>query len=78
MTITASSNQPKSYHYRLLDEIWRDACSGPSEWELMPTPAGNYDPLHRGTYRNMMTGDTITCQGNADGSHSFTFEQGEK
>ena len=76
MIINAHSDQLDSYRYRLLEEIWRDACSGPFEWELLPALAENYDPLHRGAYRNTATGDTITCQGNADGSHSFTFEQG--
>ena len=78
MIITAHSDQRDSYRYRLLEQIWRDACSSPFEWELLPTLTDNYDPLHRGTYRNMATGDTITCQGLADGSHSFTFAQVEK
>ena len=78
MTITASSNQRKSYRYRLLEQIWGDACSSLFEWELMPTLAENYDPFHRGTYRNLATGDRITCKGMADGSLSFTFSQGEK
>ena len=76
MIITASSNQPKSYHYRLLDEIFRDACSDPFIWEDVPkTESGE---LFYSQRRNLATGDTITCQSLADGSHTFTFEQGEK
>ncbi len=78
MNVTAHSDLRESYRYRLLDQIWRDACSGPLEWELLATLSEGYDPLHRGTYRNLHSGDTITCQGNADGSHAFTFEQVEK
>ena len=78
MTITAHRKPRRDYRYLLMERIWEDACSCPCEWELMPTLAENYDPLHRGTYRNMATGDTITCQGLADGSHLFTFSQGEK
>lgn len=73
----AGADRRNNTTYQILDRIWRDACSGPFEWELLPTLSDNYNPLHRGTYRNMATGDRITCQGLADGSHSFTFEQGE-
>ena len=76
MTITASSNQPKNYRYRLLDEIFRDACSDPFIWEDVPkTESGE---LFYSQRRNTVTGDTITCQGHVDGLHSFTFEQVEK
>lgn len=76
MTITASSNQPKSYRYRLLDEIFRDACSDPFIWEDVPKTESV--DLFYSQRRNTATGDTITCQGLPDGSHVFTFEQGEK
>ena len=78
MTFTAHSAMPKSYRYQILDQIWREACSGPFEWELLPTLTDNYDPFHYGTYRNLASGDTITCQGHTDGSHTFTFAQVEK
>ena len=80
LTFTAHSAQPQSYRYQILDQIWREAWGSPLSWELLPaiTMTGNYDSLHYGTYRNGMTGDTITCQGHTDGSHTFTFSQGEK
>ena len=79
MTFTAHSAQ-NSYRYQILDHIWRDAWGSPLSWELLTaiTMTGNYDPLHYGTYRNGMTGDTITCQGHVDGSHTFTFAQVDK
>ena len=76
MTITASSNQRKSYRYRLLDQIHRDACSDPITWEEVPREESG--ELFYSQRRNTATGDTITCQGLAYGSHSFTFEQGTK
>ena len=78
MIITEHNDKPKSYFYQILEQIWRGACSSPCEWELLPTLTDKYDQLHRGTYRNTATGDTITCHGLDDGSHSFTFEQGTK
>ena len=77
MTITAHSAQ-NSYRYQILGQIWRDAWGGPLSWELLPSFSNGYDPLHYGTYRNGMTGDTITCQGHTDGSHTFTFAQVDK
>lgn len=78
MTITASSNQPKSYRYRLLDQIWRDACSDSFEWRSVPESTNVFNEKPCGRFCSLATGDTITCQGLPDGSHSFTFEQGEK
>ena len=78
MTITAHSAMPKSYRYQILEQIWQDAWLSPLSWELLPTLTGNYDPLHYGTYGNLSSGDTITCRGHMDGSHTFTFAQGEK
>ena len=67
------TDQRRKYQYLLLEEIFRDACSDPMAWEVVPKEGGG--ELFYSQRRNMSTGDTITCQGNADGSHSFTFEQ---
>ena len=77
MTFTAHS-QPRSYRYQILEQIWKDAWGSPLSWDLLPSFSDGYDPLHYGTYRNGMTGDTITCQGHVDGSHTFTFKQVDK
>ena len=72
----AGVDQRKSYNYQLLAQVWGDACSDPATWEVVPKAgSGELFYLQR---RNTATGNTITCQGLADGSHSFTFEQGEK
>ena len=76
MTFTAHS-QPRSYRYQILEQIWREAWGSPLSWEILPSLSNGYDPLHYGAYRNGMTGDTITCQGHTDGSHTFTFAQGD-
>ena len=76
MTFTAHSAQ-NSCRYQILDQIWRDAWGSPLSWELLPSFSNGYDPFHYGTYRNLATGDTIGCRGHVDGSHTFTFAQGE-
>ena len=73
MTITAHSDQRESYGYRLLDQIYRDAVSEPLKWEFTEQ---SMDPFIS-ELRNR-GGDVIRLVGNTDGSHSFTFEQGEK
>ena len=77
MTFTAHSAQ-SSYRYQILDQIWKDAWGSPLSWELLPSFSNGYDILNYGTYRNPASGDTITCQGHVDGSHTFTFAQVEK
>ena len=72
----AGVDQRKSCRYQLLEQIFRGACSDPATWEVVPKEGS--DELFYLRRRNTATGDTITCQGLADGSHSFTFEQGEK
>ena len=72
----AGVDRRKSYHYQLLEQIFRDACGDPATWEVVPKEGSG--ELFYSQRRNTATGDTITCQGNADGSHSFTFEQGTK
>lgn len=72
----AGVDRRKNYKYRLFEQIFRDACSDPATWEVVPKAESG--ELFYSQRRNKHTGDTITCQGNADGSHSFTFEQGEK
>ena len=72
----AGVDQRKSYHYQLLEQIFRDACSDPITWEVVPKEGSG--ELFYSQRRNTNTGDTITCQGQADGSHVFTFDQVEK
>ena len=72
----AGIDQTKNYKYRLFERIFRDACSDPFTWEVVPKEGSG--ELFYSQRRNTVTGDTITCQGLPDGSHSFTFEQGEK
>ena len=72
----AGVDRRKSYHYQLLEQIFRDACSDPATWEVVPKEGSG--ELFYSQRRNTATSDTITCQGLADGSHSFTFEQGTK
>ena len=72
----AGVDRRKSYHYQLLEQIFRDACSDPATWEVVPKEGSG--ELFYSQRRNTATGDTITCQGLADGSHSFTFAKGEK
>lgn len=64
-------DQRHRYHYKLLDQIWRDACSDPFAWETVPLD-GSGDPLYS-QRRNIETGDTILCRGHADGTHTFVF-----
>ena len=72
----AGVDRRKSYQYQLLEQIFRDACSDPATWEVVPKEGSS--ELFYSQRRNTATGDTITCQGLADGLHSFTFEQGTK
>ena len=71
----AGVDQRHRYQYLLLDRIFRDACSDPADWQVVPKEGSGELFYSRRVNR---AGDMITCQGNADGSHSFTFEQGEK
>ena len=72
----AGVDRRKSYHYQLLEQIFRDACSDPATWEVVPKEVSG--ELFYSQRRSTATGDTITCHGLDDGSHSFTFEQGTK
>ena len=72
----AGVDRRKSYHYQLLEQIFRDACSDPATWEVVPKE-GSCE-LFYSQRRNLATGDTITCQGHTDGSNTFTFSQGDK
>lgn len=70
MNITAHSDQRKSYRYRLLDQIYRDAVSDPRKWEFTEQSMDPFiSELRNGD------GDVIRLAG-MDGSHAFTFEQG--
>lgn len=69
-TIIANSSS-RGYQYQVLDEIFRDACSDPLTWETIPKE-GSGDLFCR-CLKNKETGEVITCQGNADKSHTFTF-----
>lgn len=76
LSAVAGVDQRKNYKYRLFEQVFRDACSDPITWEVVPNEGSG--ELFYSQRRNTVTGDTITCQGIADGSHLFTFEQGEK
>ena len=75
-SVVVGVDQRHRYQYLLLDRIFRDACSDPATWEVVPKEGSG--ELFYSQRRNLATGDVITCQGLEDGSHSFTFEQGEK
>lgn len=64
-------DQRHRYQYKLLEEIWRDACSDAFTWETVPLE-GRRELFYR-SLRNRETGDAITCQGHGDRSHTFTF-----
>jgi hypothetical protein len=77
-TITIQSvvdgvDQRQCYRYLLLDQIYRDSWSNPADWEVVPKEGSG--ELFYSQRRHRKTGDTITCQGMADGSHVFTFTQ---
>ena len=69
----AGVDRRKSYRYQLLEQIFRDACSDPATWEVVPKEGSG--ELFYSQRRNLATGDTVTCQGNADESHTFTLTQ---
>lgn len=75
-TIIATSSvdgvdQRHRYHYKLLEQIFRDACSDEMAWEVIPRE-GSGDPFYR-SLKNRETGDTITCLSSDDDIHTFTF-----
>lgn len=71
MTTIIASSSFIGYRYKLLEELFRDACSDPMMWETIPKE-GSGDPFYR-CLKNRETGDIITCLSSDDESHTFTF-----
>ena len=62
-SVTAHSSKP-GHQFQLLEQIFLDACDDPDKWVFVPK-AGSGDMFYS-CRQNIETGDTITCQGNAD------------
>jgi hypothetical protein len=68
-------DQRQRYRYLLLDQIYRDSWCNPIDWEAVPKEGSG--ELFYSQRRHKDTGDTITCQGVADGTHVFTWTQAD-